>query len=120
MKRILTFCHDCGAREGELHNSCFTRPYSICEMETCPICHEQLLGCSCLDGLSEQEAIDKLNKAGRIPWIQYPNICGKCGKLWPEMFRVPDEEWKHYIDPHRRHLLLCRECYDYIKEMIDK
>lgn len=70
------------------------------------------------DDLSEKwEAI--LEEKGRIPYIQYPNICGKCGKLWPEMFSVSDEEWEKYIMIRERHNIICRPCYDQIKEWID-
>lgn len=36
-KRI---CHDCGAKYGELHQE-------GCDMERCPTCGEQLIGCDC-------------------------------------------------------------------------
>jgi hypothetical protein len=60
-----------------------------------------------------------LEAKGRVPYIVYPNICGRCGELWPEMFSVPDEEWQHYIRIDARDLLLCRTCYDEIKRLID-
>jgi hypothetical protein len=31
-----------------------------------------------------------LKDKGLIPFIEYPNMCAKCGELWPEMFRVSD------------------------------
>jgi hypothetical protein len=60
-----------------------------------------------------------LDKAGRIPFIHYPNVCGKCGKLNPVLFMVSDEEWKKYVDPVHRDLVLCPECYNWIKILID-
>jgi hypothetical protein len=56
---------------------------------------------------------------GRVPYLVFPNICGRCGKLWPDFFRVPDEEWKRYIPICDRGLILCRECYDTIKQIVD-
>jgi hypothetical protein len=29
-------------------------------------------------------------------------ICARCGELWPDFFRAPDKEWKHYIEPEIR------------------
>jgi hypothetical protein len=56
---------------------------------------------------------------GRVPNILWPNICGRCGELWPEMFRVPDEEWNQYVEIEQRRKMLCQRCYDEIKELID-
>lgn len=37
-------CHDCGVTTGGIH-------HVMCDMEMCPACGEQLLGCGCeLDG----------------------------------------------------------------------
>lgn len=36
-------CHDCGCRAGKYH-------HPGCDMETCPVCGEQLLSCGCGDG----------------------------------------------------------------------
>jgi len=52
--------------------------------------------------------------------IVYPNLYARCGALWPEMFRVPDEEWARYVQPDKRDEMLCRACYDAIKRMIDE
>ncbi len=35
------YCHDCGAKIGHLHKSTRNR---VCDMEECPICHNQLMG----------------------------------------------------------------------------
>ena len=110
-------------------------------MENCPYCGGQLLSCYCAyehlelvrsdgtlpedvseNGLTDKQIeswIDILGKFGRIPYIIYPNLCAKCGALWPEMFRVPDWEWKRYIQMDMQDKMLCRECYDYIKSVID-
>lgn len=70
------------------------------------------------------EMYEKFNKLleekGRFPYIVYPNMCGRCGKLWPDMFHVPDEEWAYYIAPRERRKMLCRECYDKIKKLTDE
>jgi hypothetical protein len=134
-------CHDCGAREGELHQF-------GCDMERCPFCGGQLIGCGCeykilgykyygpmshhstsglpkdvfYDGLPDEEwRVFRwvLDQRGRIPYIQYPVLCARCGKLWPDFFKVPDEEWEYYVEPEKRNEVLCRECYDYVKQVTD-
>jgi hypothetical protein len=124
-------CHDCGCQEGELHQL-------GCGMEVCPFCGNQLISCACCygklridvspgtwafsNGLTEEQEeqwLAMLTEKGRIPYMQWPNLCAYCGKLWPDMFRVPDEEWKKYIQPNKRREMVCRECFDHIKGLID-
>jgi len=132
-------CHDCGACEGQIHE------YG-CDMERCPFCGRQLISCDCCyyyvlgirtnrslptDGLpretyengltkeQEDKWIQILTEKGRIPYISYPIVCARCGALWPEFFRVPDDEWIWYIQPDQRHSVICRDCYDTIKRLID-
>jgi hypothetical protein len=73
MKREI--CGDCGVKEGQLHRF-------GCDMECCASCGGQLIWCACFSSTSTKE---------RVPFILYPNLCAKCGTLWPEMFMVPDE-----------------------------
>ena len=133
-------CHDCNCREGEFH-------LPGCDMERCPFCGGQLISCDCcytqlgftldqsdpyyglpkevyekglagMPGLSEKwEEI--LQKKGLIPYIYYPVLCARCGLPPVDFFRVPDAEWNHYIEPNHRDKVLCQECYDKIKNLID-
>jgi hypothetical protein len=95
-------CHDCPALEGEYHEP-------GCDVEGCPFCGDQLISCDCcfkmlnVDrppgtrvyefGLTRKQQMQwerMLNDKGRVLFILYPNMCAKCGKLWPEMFSVSD------------------------------
>ena len=134
-------CHDCGISEGEIHG------YG-CDMERCPFCGGQLISCNCRYGILELFDDKKygkdthflppkvysgglstkqrnrwmkiLDEKGRVPYILYPNICGRCGELWPEFFKVEDEEWEYYIEKEERGLVLCEKCYLEIRRLINK
>lgn len=60
-----------------------------------------------------------LNLKGRVPYIVYPNVCVRCGALWPEFYTVPDSEWEQYIQIDMRDKVICRPCLDEIKRLID-
>ena len=139
VKETPKICHDCGVKEGQLH-------VLGCDMERCPFCGGQLIGCNCrytmlgfnydwnkpLSGLPKeiyenglpQEMEEKwdvmLNEKGRVPYIFYPNVCARCGELMPDLFIVSNQEWERYIEISERKQVICRNCYDYIKALIDE
>lgn len=124
-------CGDCGVLEGQIHEF-------GCDMERCPFCGNQLIICQCIyeklgidcsEGTKiyekgptleqENKWIEILNEKGRVPFIRWPNICGYCGCLFPEMFRVSDEDWKKYIQIKERKKMVCKHCFELIKYMTD-
>lgn len=114
-------CMECGVLEGDFHK------YG-CHFEKCPFCGEYLMGCECslhiLQNRLNRKDIDDqwleiLTIAGRVPFIYYPMICARCGKIEPEIFTVPDEEWQYYVEPYFRDKYLCKGCYAIVKELID-
>jgi hypothetical protein len=131
-------CHDCGVKEGGIHKL-------GCDMERCPFCGGQLISCDCpykvlgLDfdiskpfcglpqaiyekGLTKemnQKLLEGLDKKGRVPYILYPSICGRCGKVNPEFFMVPAWVWWKYIQKGSRKLILCEGCWSTIVNLID-
>ncbi len=42
--------------------------------------------------------------------------CAVCLKLSPKWFLVPNEEWKKYVIPQLQDKVICRPCYDELKE----
>lgn len=129
-------CHDCDTEEGNLH-------IPGCDMERCPFCLGQLISCNCrykiltnikfndkFPFLKEKDSLliknfDTINILwelmlefkGRIPYIDFPNLCIKCGKRNPEFFKVSNEEWEKFIPMKQRNEILCIECYEKIKEL---
>ena len=129
-------CHDCDCLEGETHEL-------GCDMEICPFCGGQLLGCDCCytqlgyvidranpydglpkevyeHGLSEEEEqkwLNILETKGRIPYVAIPVLCELCGKQNPDFFEISNEEWQKYVIPELQDKVLCRDCYKRMEEL---
>jgi len=85
--------------EGELH-------LEDCEFEECRYCGGAYVFCDCAED-------------DRVPFVMYPQICARCGEMWPDEFTVPDEEWAKYVPWSMRECVLCRRCYKFVKAIID-
>lgn len=94
-------CHDCNVKEGELHQM-------GCDMEICPKCKGQLLSCDC----SNEDIVE----LGREPYFKIVHTCERCGKIFPDMFKVSDKEWKLICGlTYSLDCILCKECFEFIK-----
>jgi hypothetical protein len=69
---------------------------------------------------SEKKWLELLDEKGRIPFIYYPVVCAKCGKVNPRFFRVKDKVWAKYVQPNIRKEVLCKKCFKFIASAIDK
>lgn len=81
-------------------------------MERCPVCGKQLIGCS-----EKHFKLVEDGKIARIPYIQPLVQCAVCNELFPDFFKVSDEEWDKYIIPSLKHEVLCQDCYDVMKKL---
>jgi hypothetical protein len=101
---MIEICHDCGVKEGQIHKR-------GCDMERCPKCGGQRIICNCnARGLKP------------IPYIVWPNICSRCGKLWPDILEAMllDKEWLGLVGPAERHAILCKPCLNVIRRLMGK
>lgn len=101
MKRRV-HCIECDAPEGKIHEM-------GCLKEVCPQCGGQRVTCPCM--LPPRER--------RVPYIRWPNVCERCGRLHPASFIVQNEVWTHYIEPKARKKIVCLECWNQIIDLID-
>lgn len=95
-------CGYCNTEEGKLH-------IGDCDCEVCPTCGGQYLTCDCTNKQRENKK--------RLPHIELPLHCERCLEKHPNIFMVPNENWKRL--PKELHdEVLCKECYDKINEWI--
>ena len=98
---IQHLCPDCGVREGYWH-------WRFCDQETCGRCGWQFISCECHP-----------NARRHTRYLQWPNICARCGQVDPDFFSVSCCEWTYYIPKDQQESVICQECYDYIKQLVE-
>src|SRR5689334_14769941 len=123
---------ECGAEEGQFHEW-------GCRWELCSFCASmESGGCECRydhlglrrrqnpadfeylsevawkSGLTDEQETQwrkRCEDRGRLPYVYAPQMCGRCGTLWPEFFVVQDTAWEYYAGPLLRSSLLCEPCF---------
>lgn len=99
-------CGDCAVEEGELHEV-------GCDMETCPICKEQLLSCG--------HDWNELTNNQREPYFYDGFSCPRCGEFMPDIKMISKEDWKFVCGiTYDTDCLLCESCMKFIKEKREK
>jgi len=95
------YCEGCGCREGRFH-------FEGCEAEVCPVCGQGVrVDCEFHESHADLP---------RRRFIYWPQVCARCGKLWPEEFWVEQEEWDKYVG---KDVVLCWPCFCFIRELQD-
>ena len=131
----------CGASEGEFHEL-------DCPFEVCPFCGDTVSGsCECIydhlglrrrsfpadnaylsdevcnEGVTPEQQAEwdaRCALRGRLPYVYAPQMCGRCGALWPEFFVVQDPAWEYYAGPRLRDRIVCEPCFTALRQNIDK
>ena len=72
-----------------------------------------------LSDKQEQRWLATLDARGRIPYLEMPQLCARCGAKWPDQFVVPDVVWEYYAGPTHRKSVLCEQCFGEIRRLVD-
>ena len=137
----LNRCHDCGCLEGQLHQwgcDMETCPFCLRQLTSCDCYYSHFREkyyddesmsadqfeqeCDRLEkeGMTESEEAEWVAEVltkGRIPYVIIPTMCRLCGRLWPHIFTVTDEEWEKHVIPPLQDKILCYDCYEQQKVM---
>jgi len=139
--RVWVRACSCGAKRGEYHDE-------LCDLEICPLCGGQVGVCDCIyrelklydyvnnraehnflskemyeNGPSDEQWArfdEMIEKAGRVPYIDYPWLCQRCGAPAGPMWRVSKSTWTSYMDPRNSSKVLCKKCWLEIKVAMDE
>ena len=78
-----------------------------------PIWNPKPLRTECRECGAREPSLHKetCRHAGKIFYISY-NHCNRCGVTNPELFMVPDNIWRKYVQ--NKSDLLCIKCFDFI------
>jgi hypothetical protein len=47
-------------------------------------------------------------------------MCGRCGRLWPDLYMVQDAAWEYYAGPRLRDAVVCERCFNEVRRAVDK
>jgi hypothetical protein len=94
-------CLGCDVPEGSLHET-------YCEYDPCARCGEWCYQCQC-----------KRPQRRTMAYVDFPHVCPRCGTLWPQLWGTSDRVWRHYIEPRRRHEIICYPCFKEIARLTD-
>jgi hypothetical protein len=132
-RKRLRQCTGCGADEGSYHD---------CDHERCPWCGGQFGTCGCnyrkigynyeefepfcglppeiyFNGLGEEDRakLDAvLEEFGRVPYVDLPQRCARCGENWDGFTYNLLDYWEYYFPGGQ---LICENCYNRVKFLID-
>ena len=74
-------------------------------------------------GLSDEQRAEWqaiLEKRGRLPFVDAPQMCGRCGRLWPDLFVVQDVAWEYYAGRRLRDAIVCEPCFHELRQAVDR
>lgn len=91
-------CGECGANEGEPHGN-------GCDFARCQICGNQTSSQLCTHDDLPQPL-----------FFYFPQRCTRCGIEWPDLWMVPDKEWKETIPREHWRDVICWDCFCFIRE----
>lgn len=96
------------------------QPATECHVEQCPVCGRQAITCykHCFYPSGNPRPL-MLDDSQRLPFMEFPGICVRCGQLWPDIYMVSDEDWEKVVPPAERDGMLCWDCYKFLAELVD-
>jgi hypothetical protein len=100
-----THCHGCDAPEGREHEP-------GCPYEECPQCGST--------GFDDPCKCRRKRRSLRVPFLNFPHVCARCGVLDPPQFWVPELVWAYYMPPSKREEFVCAACFQRIVKLVNR
>lgn len=81
-------------------------------MEICPRCELQWIVCDCEK--------DDIQDSDRIPFLDWPIFCARCGTEHHNFFHIPKaEDCMANFEIRLKHKLVCKPCWEEIKSLVE-